>query len=292
MYDGLQATIATAGRLNSFARCGQAAYVVSSRVDPGRFKVVGSACHDRFCNPCARERSNLIATNVLKHVDDRQLRFLTLTLRSGDDRLGDLLDKLYDSFAKLRRRKLWKRTVGGGVAMLEIKWSEATRRWHPHFHVLCTGKYIPQEGIRKAWYAITGDSYIVDIRLVHSTEHATKYITKYAAKPLDGTYTRRPEQLHEAIAAIHGRKLCLTFGTWRGITLTERPDDGAWDYVDSLRNLICRAAHGDIDARTILASISDQNLSLLYERAPRPDEPPEWIVREPHDHQPFLPWTK
>lgn len=273
VWEALIDTQQTTSRLHSFRDCGSFATVMRNDNDPNRYRIAGSACRDRFCNPCARERSQNIKTNILEHVQDKPLRFITLTLRSTNEPLVELLDKLHNSFAALRRRGLWKRKVGGGVAMLEVKWSEATQRWHPHFHVLFTGQYIPQDRLRDAWREITKTSYIVDVRLVRSKDQAAKYITKYATKPLDGSFTRRPDLLREAMTALKGRKLALTFGTWRGVVLADTASEEGWSYVARLGDLICDAANGDVEANQILVTLSDQNLSLIYERAPPPTEP-------------------
>ena len=255
-------------RREAFADCGLQAFVLRSIDDPTRYRVAGSCCHDRFCLPCATERSCIIAGNVLDLAKDRELRFLTLTLKSNETTLKKQLDKLYVSFQALRRRAFWKRAVSGGVAFLELKRSRSTDRWHPHLHCLLEGTWIGHTDIRRAWYFITGDSFIIDIRPIHDNQHATRYVTKYASKPFNSSFVKRPDLLDEALVALRNRKLAVTFGRWRGLLLTATPDEGAWEHVASLSDVIQRAASGDDACISILASLTDKDMAPIYARAP------------------------
>lgn len=260
-------------RTEAFADCGQAAYVLRSLDDPSQYRIAGSCCRDRFCLPCATERSYVIANNVTALVEQKEIRFLTLTIKTGDEPLTESLNKLYRSFQALRRRAIWTRNVFGGVAFLELKRSSRTHRWHPHLHCLIEGRWIEQAKLSSMWHTITGDSYVVDIRRPASNATVARYVTKYASKPFNNSFVRQPELLDEAIVAMRGRKLCVTFGRWRGELLTATPHDGAWEHVASLETVISKAASGDIEARAIMAVLTDADLSSIYERAPPWHEP-------------------
>ncbi len=225
-------------RREAFRWCGSDAYVLQSLTDPGVYRIAGSSCHDRFCLPCARERSNAIALNVLERVKGKSLRFLTLTVKSTDETLKDRLDHLYSSFQTLRRRAFWTSRVTGGVAFLELKWNSESCSWHPHFHIVIEGRYMAQQKLKSIWWAITGDSHIVDIRLVRDVETAARYVTKYASKPFNNSFVNRPIRLDEAVLALKGRKLLTTFGDWRGITLQRPPDPTAWVNIGPLEDFL------------------------------------------------------
>lgn len=277
IYQSLHRTEQKSNRIREFEECGSHAYVLKSVTEPDSYRLAGSACHDRFCLPCATERSQTIAMNVMEAMGDRECRFLTLTIRSTDESLASLLDKLYNSFTSLRRSRLWKRSVTGGVAFVEINYRPGTDRWHPHFHVLIEGKFIRKDELKRVWHAITGDSFIIDIRMVKNTTHAARYVTKYASKPFNNTYVNRPDRLDEAVLALKGRKLALTFGSWRGVTLARTISDGAWEHYASLDEVIHDAAHGDTAALRILEKLTDQDLQPLLARAPprpQPNPPP------------------
>ena len=246
-------------RREAFRTCGSHAWVLESRSDPGHYKIACNRCHDRFCLPCANERSALIAANVRNAIPDRPVRFITLTLRAFDEPLPVTCDRLTRSFAILRTRKIWKSHVTGGVAFLELKRPATRDRWHAHLHVIAEGTYIPKDRLSKAWRSITRDSFIVDIRLVRHPAQVTRYVTKYASKPLDPSLTRDPQDLVDAILALHRRRLCTTFGTWRGIDLLAHIDDGEWDPIGPLHAFLERAQNGDHTAATILDTLRRPN---------------------------------
>lgn len=256
---GLYAAHVSERRYWAFEQCGHSAWVMRSTEDPDRYCVRSDRCGDRFCKPCASERSRLVARNLLEYVQDRRIRFVTLTLRTATPDLSDEIDRLYDSFERLRRRQFWSQRVTGGAALLEVKWSPESARWHPHLHVLCEGSYIPQPLLSQEWHDCTGDSYIVDVRAVPSNDQTVRYVCKYATDPVDKGIYRQPALLAEAIKAFKGRRTCLTFGCWRGLKLTKTEDEGGWEIVSTLAAMIWHANNGtDQDAhqaRQILAGI-------------------------------------
>lgn len=268
VYRALTRTDQPQSRQRNFANCGSDAYVLRSTENPNVYRLAGSACHDRFCLPCQQERSQTIARNVLDLVAKKRIRFLTLTLKASTDPLESQLHNLYSAFQALRRRKLWTDKVTGGVAFLEVTWSDTHNTWHPHFHVLIEGNYLPQQQLKTAWYAITGDSFVVDIRSVRDLRTAARYVTKYASKPFNNTFLNRQNQLDEIILALKGRKLLVAFGSWKSITLTDTPSEGSWEHVAPLETIIVNAAHGDSEANTILRNLTDKDLTPLFARAP------------------------
>lgn len=270
--EALARTDQPTARQEAYRDCGDQAFVLRNVEDPSRYRVAGSCCKDRFCLPCATERSTLIAANVVDLAAGKELRFLTLTIKTNDEPLTDQLDKLYRSFQALRRRAVWTKAVTGGAAFLELKRSSKSDRWHPHLHCLLEGRWIDRKELVRAWYEITTDSFILDIRPIHNTEHAARYVTKYASKPFNASYVRRPDLLDEAIVALKGRKLAVTFGNWRGLLMTARPPDGTWELVAPLHSIIQRAAAGNIECRAIMECLTDRDLAPIYERAP-PIEP-------------------
>lgn len=260
-------------RTEAFSDCGQEAYVLRNVDDPSQYRIVGSGCRDRFCLPCATERSYVIANNVIDLIAHKEIRFLTLTIKTDSEPLTESLDKLYRSFQALRRRAIWTRNVFGGVAFLELKRSTKSHRWHPHLHCLIEGRWIEQRKLSSVWHTITGDSFVVDIRRPASNDTVARYVTKYASKPFNNSFVRQPPLLDEAILAMRGRKLCITFGRWRGKLLTATPREGTWQHVGSLERIITKAASGNIEARAIMEALTNADLTPIYERAPPWDEP-------------------
>lgn len=162
---------------------------------------------------------------------------MTLTLLASVVPLREQLTRLYLCFRKLRLTKTWKRCVTGGAAFLEVTLNEGTQKWHPHLHLILEGKYYPQEQLSRDWFKLTGDSKIVDIRLINSRNAAAIYVTKYATKAHDHKITRNPEPFAELILAVKSRKLIMPFGTWRKWKLTEKTEDPDWQYLGPLDEL-------------------------------------------------------
>lgn len=280
LRSALLRTHQSVSRILNWDNCGFGAYVLQSVADPGRFKIAGSNCHDRFCTPCSRLRSQCIANALVDTIGDRQCRFVTLTLKHRPDSLQDTLDRLYKAFARLRRAKLWRSKVHGGAAFVEVKWSEASGEWHPHLHVLCVGRFLPQPELRRLWFTITGDSYVVDVRLARNVGDVTHYVSKYVTKFVSGSFVNRPACLDEAVRAMHGRKLCLTFGTWRGVLLTADDSSADWVNLGSLNDWVARAVCGDQEAVSLLNALEPGFFADEKMKADSRASPPRLEVRK------------
>lgn len=254
-------------RLEAFRLCGATCFILRSKNDPGKVRLAATTCHDRFCIPCARDRSRTIANNVGVYIEKQNCRFITLTMKQRTEPLSSELNRLYDNFAALRKTKLWKKAVWGGVAFLEVKRSRDGERWHPHLHCLVQGKYIDQALLSKMWLQITKDSHVVDIRAVRDQANCVAYITKYASKPFDKAVLDNPASLDEAIIALHGRRMIVTFGKWKGLQVTEKPADGEWEIVGSLEDLCARAAGGDAESRELVEKACGVHAHRLIARS-------------------------
>ena len=261
-------------RILAFGGCGTYAYVLQSVKPPHEYVLAGSSCHDRFCLPCARDRSRILATNVLKALAGQPVRFLTLTLKTNDGPLSTQIDRLYSCFAALRKRAFWKKRVTGGCAFTEVKWSERHKAWNVHVHCMLHGLYLPKSDVWRAWHKITGDSMIVDIRLVHEKACVARYVTKYVSKPLSNKFVNRREQLDEFVRAMAGRRLCITFGDWRGIKLTQRPEPGEWVNIGSFDAVLRLARDGDQESLRAVRFICQDRSQELLDSVPVARDPP------------------
>lgn len=274
----LKRTLRPPDRILRFVNCGYGAYVLKSDDDPPRYRTAGSSCHDRFCLPCSQARSHTIALNVLDRLRDRPVRFLTLTVNTSQQTLHMSIDHLVASFQRLRRTASWQLHVTGGVAFLEIKWQPDTARWHPHLHCLIEGTYFPHATLKALWTRVTGGSSIVWITRVSGGPHVARYVTKYAAKPLNSSYLRDPARLDEAITALEGRRLSITFGRWRGVALTPKPPEKGWTNIGTVDSWLHRATDGDVQAINVMAQINAPAtataMALIRLRSPPPEAPP------------------
>lgn len=265
------------GRIERWDDCGRFATVERSIDRPGQYRVACSRCRDRFCPTCGQERSRVIAANVVQRVEKKPHRFITLTVRHGTEDLKVLLTKLLDGFKKLRRSSVWRSAVAGGCAFLEVK---KVNGWHPHLHLIVQGNWMDHKEVSKTWLQCTGDSSIVDIKLIREVEKTAAYVTKYASKPLDRSVTFNQKDLIEAMVVLKGVKLLTTFGSWRGEALCESASDEVWETVCGLSTLMERAHAGEQEALSILTMLRS---AMLWRKAEeeRRNDTTDGSVRSP-----------
>jgi hypothetical protein len=249
----------SSNRLDRFAQCGSACFIHVHDADRA-LKLTANHCHDKFCRPCGLAQARFVAASLESATRQFEVRFITLTLKHNATPLDEQIDRLYRSFAELRRRKWWKEHVKGGAAFLEIKLSDVSGLWHPHFHILAQGVWMDARELSKLWHGITGDSFKVDIQAIRNPEEQFSYVTKYAGKPVDASVTHKPDKLDEAVLALHRRRCCFTFGTWRGIELKPhaKPTEG-WVCIGRLDQCIADALSGDEHAQRLLEALKRHN---------------------------------
>lgn len=260
-------------QLKRFDLCGSDPWVAVDPNDPTRFALLSNHCHSRWCVPCARERGRTIATNLRLKLGPGPVRMLTLTLKHSDTPLRAQVSRIYRAFRVLRTRRCWKNNVDGGAAVLEIKHSWNDQLWHVHLHVVYHGAPIDQKVLKALWWKITGDSFVVDIRLLGGPEDGARYVSKYVSKPFSNTVVNKPDALCELLSALAGRRLVLTFGTWRGFKLTEKIDATDWKSLCPLPILYERVDAGDADAYAIMRALENvcPDARVLAGRSPPPD---------------------
>lgn len=210
--------------------------------ESGEVQVFSNNCRLRWCPLCSQAHRNYVTHSVsawLEHA--RYPKFLTLTLKHSDAPLEHQINHLYDAFKKLRKRALIKNNVGGGIWFFQIKKSRKNSQWHPHLHCVLSGRYIDHYKLRTLWRKLTKTSDVVDIRLIRDAEETASEVARYASRP---AYLSK-HKLHEAVDladALHGRRLCGTWGTANQVSLkppkvTEKGDwinVGTWFTVTHL----------------------------------------------------------
>jgi hypothetical protein len=252
VYEALKRTHRPDARIDRFSNCG-AGMLIQKSADGTELRMICTRCKDRFCVACGAERSGAFAERVAQHLAGRVTRFITLTLRASNTPLVDQLDRLYRSFAALRRRAQLKGVFAGGACFLECKIGSGSGLWHPHLHIITEGRYIDCRELSREWHKVTGDSSVTKIKAVPDNASRAAYVTKYVTKPADNSVFAVPAMLDEFICAIGGRRLAMTFGTWRGLRLDgDPPEDVKWITVGSPRGLQLDAQAGDANAIRIL----------------------------------------
>lgn len=253
-YEAMRTAGISPSSLASFRTCADQAWVLQEIETPTKYKLVRDFCHNRWCRVCSSKRAWIIKTNMARIIARREVRLLTLTIRSNGLTLDQCLTKLYRGFRRLRASSIWKERVDGGLFITELKWSERSEVWHPHLHCIIEGRYLPQPAIKSIWLAATGDSSIVDIRPIRDRDGAAEYLTKYLSKTLDPTITDNCNHFAEAVRTLRGKRLCGTFGSWTSERLTQNNPAVKTRKVGHINELILRASNGDAEAKKIVAA--------------------------------------
>lgn len=273
--EAFTASEASPGRLERFDACGSNAWVLRQVDDHARFRLASNRCHDRFCVPCATEHRNVVCRNLRAQCADKDLRLLTLTLRSVDRPLVETLKSLGDSWRRLRAWLMARCGLVGGVSFLEITLNNVTDLWHPHLHVLFEGRFVPVKAVSAKWLEITGDSFIVDVRSLRSSDAAAGYVAKYASKTISANVVHNPARYVEAIRALHGTRTFATFGTWTAMHLSRPPEDElGWEPVAPLHVILAKARRGDVASQLIVRSLARSDAHAPTDIDPRNESPP------------------
>jgi hypothetical protein len=186
--------------------------------------VLSYSCGLRWCPLCAKSRAFRVTNGVAEWLQHHpRPKLLTLTLKHSADSLSSQIDRLYASFRVFRDIAWLKRSIKGGIWFFQLKWIAETESWHPHLHVLLHSEYLPHASLKSSWRAITGDSDVVDIRVIYSPKKASEYVARYAARPTQLSPLSLPQRV-EVFDSMHGRRLCGKFGTARDISF-DIPED-------------------------------------------------------------------
>lgn len=208
----------------------------------GQIKLAGANfCRKHLvCSLCAiRRSSRLLASYLERYQTIRKTSpnltayLVTVTVKNSHD-LPAALGHLTSSLRLLNRRRNNPKqpsimhSVEGGVYSVELTHNPATG-WHPHAHAIWLSEdptLVEQSStfvLRKEWQAITGDSFMCDIRPIHPETdlpadidpHAKGFaeVFKYAMKPSE----LGPDLLAQAYPDLIGKRLIGSFGLFRGI---------------------------------------------------------------------------
>ena len=256
----------------------------------GELTVFGSACHDRWCPMCAAQKADYATEQTQDYIDTLKApRFLTLTLRHDKKTLKEQIDFLQDSFRRLRQRVFWKNHVTGGIWFLQIKRGKNSGCWHPHLHILLDGAYLEQGKLSELWEQITYGSPVVDIRRIHNKKAAAQYVARYVARPAVLKDMSMPDRV-EVIKALHGKRLCGTFGTAKAITLTppKETPDGEWEEISYYDTILHQAKTNEHAAKILQKywanePLPEKDYILYLESIGRYIKPKE-IPKKPHQY--------
>jgi len=248
----VQGVYGSSSTLQRFCHCGESMWILKSKSDPTLYKSVPDNCHSRWCVPCYSARNARVRAHLEQYLDDKPVRFVTLTLKASQRSLSEDIDYIYKSFRALRQKPCWKNRVLGGISFLEVKIGAQSEQWHVHIHALTQGRYVPQADLSKAWLECTGDSSIVDIRLVKARSVVLRYVTKYACKSNGLCHEMTDDQLKEVVAGLKGRRTIIAFGLWKAWHLLREEPGEDWELVGHLNEVERLASQGDEESEEIL----------------------------------------
>lgn len=152
---------------------------------------------------------------------------VTLTVKNGPD-LAERFRHLTSSLRTYHRRRSRARQSGEILKASAAVWSyEFTNRgkgWHPHVHAVWLCEQEPDAfKLSEEWRALTGDSYIVDVRPISQEDPASGFLEvfKYALKFSD---LENGDRLH-AFKTLRGKRLQDAFGALRGLDVEPSDSD-------------------------------------------------------------------
>lgn len=259
-------------RTQSFDDCRSFAWFVRHKVS-GKIRVASSRCSLRWCPLCIRTKRFIMIQSIIPWLKvASKPKFVTFTLRHTDAPLEFQIKSLYDHFKNLRRRPYWKKRIIGGVWFFQIKKSANDGLWHPHIHVLCDGRYVPQKRLSTIWADITKGSKVVDIRAVKNVKKAADYVARYASAPCRLSDLDIADSV-AVVDALHGKRICGTFGTGKDIKLapSKCPDASEWEYLESFSIVLSKRLRDDFCMEIYDSFVKDR----FCRAVPNPEPPPE-----------------
>jgi plasmid rolling circle replication initiator protein Rep len=220
MFNGSEALVKRAERIQ-----GCCSHPILTSRNNGESGVVLFCCRDRMCPRCQAGRSIETSKKISTVIGNMNApRQVELTVKHKQAKLSVEIDRLWDSFRKLRKSKFWKKVCVGGIGVLEITLNPKTRLWHPHLHLVFDGQYCPQDQLSKEWKNATGDSEIVWIQAVHDRAKTAHYVAKYLSKSANPS-DMEPCEIREFAESIHGRRLVFTFGKLAKTNVDPKPKE-------------------------------------------------------------------
>lgn len=224
-------------------------------IESGEVRVASSSCCLRWCPICSNARRNYITHSIAEWlVGSDHPKLITLTLKHTHAPLDHQVTHLYKFFRELRRRKDFAAAVSGGVWFFQIKKSKTDGMWHPHIHAVVTGKYLPRRRLSHLWSQVTYGSFVADIRSINDPQKVANDVARYATCPADLADLPADDAI-TLVEALHGRRICGTWGSGRSIELRPKPtaEKGKWKSLGSWQTVL-ELSDSDPDAKAIILS--------------------------------------
>lgn len=199
-----------------------------------------------ICQLCAIRRGAKAIRVYLARVkalmaSDALLRpyMVTLTTKNGAD-LGERFKHLHGCLRAYHKRRSGQRQKGEVRKASAAVWAyEVTNKgngWHPHVHAIWLCREAPDPfKLSAEWHALTGDSFIVDVRPVDMSDPVSGFceVFKYALKFSDLSDHDRLT----AYRTLKGKRLQASFGDLRGLDVEPSDADELLDDLPYIERL-------------------------------------------------------
>lgn len=201
---------------NKISRCGTYYTMVTCKKCTKQNHKHSTLCKSKFCPRCQKLRSNTLMSKYRDILNDmKSPYFLTLTIKNVVHLQQHDIDRLINNFHKMRRQVFWLNNVKGGFYSVESNVGKDGKH-NLHLHAIYDGKYIEPAIIKNAWYRLTGDSYIINIK--RADKNSIAEVFKYMTKILE--YGDNINMLREFFYATKNKRMTNTFGNIYGIKAT------------------------------------------------------------------------
>lgn len=186
-------------------------------IDPqtGEFRFVAWRCKRSTCRECTAHKARRHAEAILNYPDTRPSRHLLLTLARCPRPLHESVELLFSSFHTLKKRKLWRAGVRGGVRIFGCEFDTSTGIWGPHLHLIVVTSGLEVSEVQAAWHEITGGSWKADLTQELETVDRIRTI-RYCAGQIVQSLDHDPVARREYALALRGRRLSQPIGDWYG----------------------------------------------------------------------------
>lgn len=199
-----------------------------------------------LCPLCAIRRGAKALRVYLARVEhlreqDKALQpfLVTLTVKNGPD-LAERFGHLVHSLRAYHKRRKGKGQTGevrkASSAVWSYEFTNSGKGWHPHVHAVWLCHQRPDSfKLAAEWKALTGDSYIVDVRPLDEADPVAAFceVFKYALKFSD---LGDPDRLH-AYRTLKGKRLQDSFGDLRGLNIEPEDSDELLDDLPYIERL-------------------------------------------------------
>jgi plasmid rolling circle replication initiator protein Rep len=252
-----------------------------------------------LCPFCAARRAAKLVDKYLGTVQavigsEASLKpvMITLTVKNGESlkERYNHLKTAYRTLQKHRRHAIegqkWTEFAKVHGAIHSYEFTKSANGWHPHIHMVAlVSDWIDQKALSSEWQAITGDSFIVDIRRISSIGDADLAsgmleVFKYALKFQDLTLS----DTWHAYEILNGKRLMGSFGNLRGVQAPDSLLDDPLEHLPYLELLYVFAFRsGAYDLKT----------TKIIDAVQLPSVPKQELLKKesanPHHHcQPAL----